>query len=107
MSPELTGFVLGLLLGAAKLMAITTVGFGIAWWRARRRVQELEGELQEDALPPNVEERLRQVEEVLARVASRLEVISESQALLSERLPQASDITHGPLRSGERHIGTT
>jgi hypothetical protein len=91
MSPELTGFALGLLLGAAKVMAIGTVGFGVAWWRARRRVQELEAELGEDGPPPNVEERLRQVEEVLARVAARVEAISEGQAHLAERLPERSD----------------
>ena len=47
MSPELTGFALGLLLGAAKVMTIGTIGFGIAWWRARKRVRVLEADLQE------------------------------------------------------------
>jgi hypothetical protein len=41
-NPELTGFALGLLLGAAKVMTIGTIGFGIAWWRARLRVRALE-----------------------------------------------------------------
>ena len=47
MNPELTGFALGLLLGAAKVMTIGTIGFGIAWWRGRRRIRELEADLQE------------------------------------------------------------
>jgi hypothetical protein len=47
MGPQLTGFALGLLLGAAKVMAIAAVGFGIAWWRARLRVKSLEAELLE------------------------------------------------------------
>lgn len=47
MSPELTGFALGLLLGAAKIMTIGTIGFGIAWWRGRRRIRALEADLQE------------------------------------------------------------
>ena len=47
MSPELTGFALGLLLGAAKVMAISTVVFGVAWWRARLRIKALEAELSE------------------------------------------------------------
>lgn len=47
MSPEVTGFALGLLLGAAKVMAIAAVGFGIAWWRSRLRVRALQEELAE------------------------------------------------------------
>ena len=47
MSPELSGFALGLLLGAAKVMGIAAVGFGIAWWRARLRIKSLEAELEE------------------------------------------------------------
>ena len=47
MNPELTGFALGLLLGAAKVMTIGTIGFGIAWWRARLRVRALETDLRE------------------------------------------------------------
>jgi hypothetical protein len=46
-SPELTGFALGLLLGAAKVMAIAAVGFGVAWWRAKMRIRALEAELAE------------------------------------------------------------
>lgn len=47
MGPQLTGFALGLLLGAAKVMGIAAIGFGIAWWRARLRVKSLEAELLE------------------------------------------------------------
>ena len=47
MSPVVTGFALGLLLGAAKVMAIAAVGFGIAWWRGRLRIRSLEAELLE------------------------------------------------------------
>lgn len=61
MSPELTGFVLGLLLGAAKVMTIAAVGFGVAWWRGRLRIRSLEAEL------------------------------SETQALLERQLPQLPD----------------
>ena len=46
MSPELTGFAVGLLLAAAKVMGIGMVGFGIAWWRARLRIKALEAELE-------------------------------------------------------------
>jgi uncharacterized membrane protein YciS (DUF1049 family) len=46
-SPELSGFALGLLVGAAKVLGIAAVGFGIAWWRARLRIKSLEAELKE------------------------------------------------------------
>ena len=42
MDPQLSGFALGLLFGAAKIGAIGTIGFAIAWWRTRRKLQRLE-----------------------------------------------------------------
>jgi uncharacterized membrane protein YciS (DUF1049 family) len=47
LDPELTGFALGLLLGAAKVMTIGTIGFAIAWWRGRQRIRSLEADLRE------------------------------------------------------------
>ena len=47
--PTLSGFALGLLLGAAKVGLIGTVGFGIAWWRTRRKLRRLEAELPDPA----------------------------------------------------------
>lgn len=47
MSPEITGFALGLLVGAAKVLGIGMAGFAVAWWRARLRIKALESELEE------------------------------------------------------------
>ena len=75
MDPELSGFALGLLLGAAKVGLIGTVAFGIAWWRSRKRVRELEAELNAPAL---TEERLEHLEQGLDYVASQLDRLTQS-----------------------------
>lgn len=68
LDPQVTGFALGLLLGAAKVGFIGSVGFGIAWWRSRRKVQRLEIALQDNAqqlaelIAEREEQALRQLE---------------------------------------------
>lgn len=47
MNPQISAFALGLLLGAAKVGFIGTIGFGIAWWRTRLKLRRVESELQE------------------------------------------------------------
>lgn len=82
MSPELTGFLLGLLLGATKVMAIAAVGFGIAWWRGRARIRALESELLalgQGAGP--TDERWRVIEERMNRIENRLERIADPRAI--------------------------
>ena len=37
-----SSFLLGALLVSAKALGIGAVGFGIAWWRARNRIRQLE-----------------------------------------------------------------
>jgi hypothetical protein len=73
MNPELTGFALGLLLGAAKVLAIATVGFAYAWWKARNRVKSLEAELQEADRLPAATARLLEIEQKLDRISRHLE----------------------------------
>jgi hypothetical protein len=75
MSPEWTGFAFGLLVGAAKAAAIGTIGFGIAWLRARRRIRELEAERLESSLS---DERLRALEEGIGRIGAQLDRLVES-----------------------------
>jgi len=90
MNPELTGFALGLLLGAAKIMTIGTVGFAIAWWRARRRVRELEAEAREAELEAAGSDRIRQLEGSVAHLSAQLHQLLEAQSALTMRLGGAS-----------------
>ena len=68
------GVALGLLFGAAKVLAIGTAGFGIAWWRARKQVQKLEAAAHE---VPELDARLERIERSLDYIASRLEQIPD------------------------------
>ncbi len=83
MDPQLSGFALGLLLGAAKVSAIAAVGFGIAWWRARARVRKLEAE---QLQPVWTEERLARLEQGLDYAASQLDQLVRTQTELTQRL---------------------
>jgi hypothetical protein len=97
-SPELTGFLLGLLLGAAKLMAIGILGFGIAWWRGRARIRALEAELLELGPSSGADtERWRAIEQRMNDMARQLEQLSETHRLLAERiLPPPQDRSPRP-----------
>ncbi|HKP28538.1 MAG TPA: hypothetical protein VJU15_04015 [Gemmatimonadales bacterium] len=82
MNPELSGFALGLLFGAAKVMAIGTVGFAIAWWRARRKIRELEAERPETVS----DEGLRGLEERFERIEGQLSQLIDSHDALRAQL---------------------
>ncbi len=69
MDPQLSGFALGLLFGAAKIGAIGTIGFAIAWWRTRRRLQRLESVLPD---PGVLEERLASLEQNTDYIGAKL-----------------------------------
>jgi hypothetical protein len=94
MDPQLGGFALGLLFGAAKILAIATVGFGIAWWRARRKIRELEAE----RLEGSAEQGVREIEDRFERIERQLsELIDSHDALRAQLLPLAPE----PKRIGE------
>ena len=76
MDPTLSGFALGLLLGAAKVGVLGTVGFGIAWWRTRARLRRLEAALPD---PARLEERLASLEQLADYSASKLDRLLEGQ----------------------------
>lgn len=76
MDPTLSGFALGLLLGAAKVGILGTVGFGIAWWRTRSRLRRLESALPD---PARLEERLASLEQLADYSAAKLDRILEGQ----------------------------
>ena len=89
MNPELTGFALGLLLGAAKVMTIAAAGFGLAWWRARRRIKQLEADqLEAERLSAPSGEELRQIGEGLAHVIVQLDQLNRAQAELMKQLSE-------------------
>ncbi len=83
MDPQLSGFALGLLLGAAKVGFIGTIAFGIAWWRARRRLTALEATLPD---PGRLEERLAVLEQAADYQASQLDRLVDGQSLLLRQL---------------------
>lgn len=74
--PTLSGFALGLLLGAAKVGLIGTVGFGIAWWRTRKKLRRLESELPD---PGRLEERLANLEQLADYTAGQISRLSNTE----------------------------
>ena len=83
MDPTLSGFALGLLLGAAKIGIIGTVGFGIAWWRTRAKLRRLESALPD---PAQLEARLASLEHIADYSAAKLDRLVEVQESIL-RLP--------------------
>jgi hypothetical protein len=80
-----SSFLLGALVVSAKGLAIGAIGFGIAWWRARNRIQQLEAERQLD--PRRLEDRLDRLDGALDSVGAALERLAEEQTELRRRLP--------------------
>lgn len=76
MDPTLSGFALGLLLGAAKIGFIGTVGFAIAWWRTRAKLRRLESALPD---PGRLEERLANLEQLADYTAAEVSRLANSQ----------------------------
>ena len=77
MDPTLSGFALGLLFGAAKIGVIGTVGFGIAWWRARTKLKQFESKLPD---PARLEERLASLEQIADYTAGQVNRLVEGQS---------------------------
>ena len=100
MSPELTGFALGLLLGAAKVMAIASVGFAIAWWRARIRIRTLEAEQLESGGRGEEIEHLHEIREGLSEMRQQLERLNNAQDDLLKQLSIGSESHRGALPPG-------
>jgi hypothetical protein len=83
LDPQLSGFALGLLLGAAKAGIIGTIAFAIAWWRARGKLRRLEATLPD---PARLEERLANLEQISDYSASKLDQLVETQDALVRQL---------------------
>jgi hypothetical protein len=83
---EPTSVLFGVLLASTKGLAFAAVGFGVAWWRARRRITRLEASLpQTDELAA----RLERVESSLDYTTAALERLLSGQ---DELLRGAGDI---------------
>ena len=82
MDPQLSGFALGLLFGAAKIGAIGTVAFGVAWWRVRRKLRRLER-----ASADQIEARLASLEESAQLSAGQLDRLLDAQDAARRVLP--------------------
>jgi hypothetical protein len=98
--PQLSGFALGLLLGAAKIGLIGTIAFGIAWWRARARVRYFESSLPE---PGRLEERLASLEQATEYTTSKLTELLDAQNAMLRQLGTgvARPALPDPLRRDE------
>lgn len=83
MDPTLSGFALGLLLGAAKVGVIGTVVFGIAWWRTRAKLRRLEAMLPD---PAQLAERLASVEQIADYTAGQVNRLVKAQEDLTKQL---------------------
>ena len=78
-------FLLGALAVVAKVLGIGAIGFGIAWWRGRNRIRQLEAERHADPQP--LLDRMDRLESSLDSVAAALERLSAGQGELQRRLP--------------------
>jgi hypothetical protein len=96
--PQLSGFALGLLFGAAKIGAIGTIGFAIAWWRTRRKLQRLERALPD---PGVLEERLANLEQNSDYMGAKLAELGETQTRLLEQLGSPPRLTEPSRHEGE------
>ena len=94
MDPTLSGFALGLLVGAAKVGVVGTVGFGIAWWRTRAKLKQFESKLPD---PARLEERLAALEQIADYTAGQVNRLVEGQA--SPPLIRSSSGSTDPPRS--------
>jgi hypothetical protein len=92
--PQLSGFALGLLFAAAKVGAIGTIGFAVAWWRTRRKLQRFERELPD---PGQLDERLANLEQHSDYIGARLSELADTQALLLRQLGAIGDRSVLPL----------
>lgn len=98
MDPQLSGFALGLLFAAAKVGAIGTIGFAIAWWRTRRKLQHLEEVLPD---PGILEERLANLEQNSDYIGARLAEMGEAQIRLLQQLGAAPRLSEAPTPERE------
>ena len=91
-----SSFLLGALLVSAKIVGIGAIGFGIAWWRANKRIHQLEAERQLDPQP--LLDRMDRLEGTLDSMAAAMERLAAGQSDLQRRLasPANSEASRSP-----------
>jgi hypothetical protein len=101
--PQLSGFALGLLFAAAKVGAIGTIGFAIAWWRTRRKLHRLESALPDPAV---LNDRLATLEQTTDYMGARLAELADTQALLVRQLGASPERPILPAATREERDGS-
>lgn len=87
------------LIGVSLLLGASTIGFAVAWMRARERAIRAE---ERAGLAPGSESRFERLEHAMDAVALEMERMSEGQRfvakLLAERPPQDHEAAARPAR---------
>ncbi|MEO8226320.1 MAG: hypothetical protein ABI637_02765 [Gemmatimonadota bacterium] len=88
MDPQVA-FMVGALVASVKGLGLLAIGAGVGWWRARRRIRELEGQLLQVAtdargVGSGDAERL---EQGLDYLATQVQALAEEQRQLVRHLP--------------------
>ena len=89
MDPQLSAAAIALLFGAAKIGVIGTVGFAIAWARARARIRALEQSVGQ--VGKGSQDRLDHLEQSMDYVVSQLDRVAETQDALQRQLAAPRD----------------
>ncbi|MEP6571194.1 MAG: hypothetical protein ABJD11_00810 [Gemmatimonadota bacterium] len=97
---EPTSVLFGVLLASTKGLAFAAIGFGIAWWRGRRRIRELEQS------PDDLRERLDRVESTLDYVATTMDRLGSGQEELRRGLLPRSAQSPPETPAGREEIIT-
>lgn len=83
-------FALGVLVATVKGVGIAAIGAGIAWWRARRRVRELESQLTV-ALQAAGSAEVEQLQQSIDQLSAQLHTLADDQRAIVRRLPAGPD----------------
>jgi hypothetical protein len=86
MTDPQTAFIFGALVASLKGLGLVAIGAGIAWWRARRRVRQLEAQLA-DAAVTGAGPDFAQLEQGLDFLAEQVRALTEEQRAMLRRLP--------------------
>jgi hypothetical protein len=81
-----TAFVFGALVASLKGLGLVAIGAGVAWWRARRRVRELEAQLADAALT-GAGDDLARLEDGLNFLTEQVRALTDEQRAILRRLP--------------------
>lgn len=98
-NPQLSAAAIALLFGAAKMGLIGTIGFAIAWFRARARIQKLESTTMH-RFGPGWDERIDRIEQTVDYMAGQFDRIVEAHERSPQQLPPSQQDRWRLLRYG-------